>query len=198
MVSTDVKVCRTCDTLLPLTEFYRSARDGHQSMCKRCKRAYNQANKEAINARERIYTKAWKLRTGRYKPREWKPPKPKVVRPKRVKGETTPRLRKYGLSIADFDAMVERQGGVCAICRGDDPRGLVIDHCHDTGQVRGLLCNRCNTGIGMLRDNAAVVASAGHYLAPTAPPGVTPVMDGRSAAIASSVQSINQPKELHR
>ena len=55
----------------------------------------------------------------------------------------------YGISAADFDAMLARQDGRCAICRTKRPKGLrrvfQVDHCHKTGRVRGALCQRCNT-----------------------------------------------------
>ena len=64
--------------------------------------------------------------------------------------------RKYGLSIDDYDALVEKQNGLCAIC-GQPPtptsRGaslLVVDHDHETGRVRGLLCNLCNPALSRI------------------------------------------------
>ena len=65
------------------------------------------------------------------------------------------RQRRYGLSAADYQAMLARQGGRCAACRRKPkPKcRLQVDHCHKTGQVRGLLCNRCNTMLGMGDDD---------------------------------------------
>jgi hypothetical protein len=81
------------------------------------------------------------------------------------------RLRKYGLTADDYWAMVEAQAGVCAICgqvesttRRGEVKTLAVDHDHTTGAVRGLLCNRCNTGIGLLGDNPATLAAAIRYL----------------------------------
>lgn len=78
--------------------------------------------------------------------------------------------RKFGLSQADHDALLEAQGGVCAIC-GGPPRGrgeklgrFSVDHCHLTGRVRGLLCQRCNSAIGLLNDDAELVRRAVAYL----------------------------------
>lgn len=71
----------------------------------------------------------------------------------------------YGIDDKQYQAMVLSQGGVCAVC-GELPneRGLVIDHCHDTDIVRGLLCDACNIGIGCLRDDLDILASAASYL----------------------------------
>jgi len=57
---------------------------------------------------------------------------------------------KYGLAPGQFDRMVARQGGVCAMCRGKfDRHGPVVDHDHETGRVRGLLCFACNRRLGV-------------------------------------------------
>jgi hypothetical protein len=57
--------------------------------------------------------------------------------------------RKYGLTIEDYDRMADTQGNACVVCREPDD-DLFVDHDHRTGQVRGLLCNRCNTLLGYL------------------------------------------------
>lgn len=72
-------------------------------------------------------------------------------------------LKKFGLTLEDFETMVESQGGACAICSGI-PDQLCVDHCHDTGKVRGLLCHRCNRGIGLLRDNPNILRKAATYV----------------------------------
>lgn len=76
-------------------------------------------------------------------------------------------VRKYGMTWADFTDLLEQQDGVCAICRGL-PNGpgtrLHIDHCHNSDKVRGLLCGKCNTAIGLLDDDPARAESAAAYL----------------------------------
>ncbi|GEC56773.1 hypothetical protein [Bradyrhizobium phage ppBeUSDA76-2] len=69
----------------------------------------------------------------------------------------------YGLAKEEYEAMVKRQNGCCAIC-GDCPDKLVVDHNHGCGTVRGLLCSNCNTGIGMFRDSTSFLLSAIKYL----------------------------------
>lgn len=68
--------------------------------------------------------------------------------------------------MADFDRMLAEQGGRCAICGTEEPgsRQWNVDHCHETGRVRGLLCTACNTGIGHLRDDPGILLSAMTYL----------------------------------
>lgn len=75
------------------------------------------------------------------------------------------RLR-YGLTPSDFDEMVATQGNRCAICGNEpvDGKVLHIDHDHESGAVRGLLCGHCNRAIGLFRDNADVIEMAAAYL----------------------------------
>ncbi len=91
---------------------------------------------------------------------------------KRLRGHrgAAHRLARYGVTQEAFDAMVVSQSGACAIC-GSVPDGagklavLHVDHCHDTGRVRGLLCHWCNTGLGSFRDRPELLARAAGYLA---------------------------------
>lgn len=75
--------------------------------------------------------------------------------------------RIYGLTPADFAALLEKQGGVCAIC-GGPPNGpgrrLHVDHCHTSKAVRGLLCAKCNTAVGLLDDDPDRLDKAAAYL----------------------------------
>jgi Autographiviridae endonuclease VII len=73
-------------------------------------------------------------------------------------------LKKHGLSLEDYEAMLARQQGACGICEIPFRRTPCIDHCHVTGLVRGLLCNNCNLAIGNLQDNPIFAYKAGGYL----------------------------------
>lgn len=77
----------------------------------------------------------------------------------------------YGITVEMYVAMVAEQGGRCAICRQPESRfrgscaiELAVDHCHSSGLVRGLLCGRCNTAIGLMRDDVQVLQKAINYL----------------------------------
>jgi hypothetical protein len=73
--------------------------------------------------------------------------------------------RKYGLSPEQLDRLFHQQRGRCAICQEKpDERGLVVDHCHESGDVRALLCNACNTLLGMARDDIGRLRAAIRYL----------------------------------
>jgi hypothetical protein len=69
----------------------------------------------------------------------------------------------YGISMADHDAMLARQRGVCAICK-QSGQTLCVDHCHATGKVRGLLCSKCNSALGFCDDDPKRLLAAIVYL----------------------------------
>lgn len=71
----------------------------------------------------------------------------------------------YGIDLKTYGQMYDAQGGACAICRAVHPVGkLCVDHNHETGAVRGLLCRQCNSAIGFMNDDPAVVSAAASYL----------------------------------
>ena len=83
-----------------------------------------------------------------------------VANPEKVKAG---HLRRHGLAIEEYNAMVDAQHGQCAICGCGDEQ-LCVDHDHSTGVVRGLLCQRCNRGLGDFRDNPSALRKAINYL----------------------------------
>jgi hypothetical protein len=79
-------------------------------------------------------------------------------------------LRKmFGLSLSKFEAMVNKQNGVCSIC-GQPPKKkrnshtLCVDHDHETGEVRGIVCDPCNRGLACFRDDPRIMRSAARYM----------------------------------
>ena len=130
-----VKVCKDCGQEKPLADFYKS-REYFQPRCKPCH------NKKSI---------------------EWAKANPTKVA---AHSRKTKLKDKYGLSPSEYDAMLTSQGGGCAICGGQSKRDrpLDIDHCHETGKVRGLLCDMCNKAIGMFYDSPKLLFNALAYL----------------------------------
>lgn len=122
-------------------------KSGYTAECKQCLNAqatkWRKNNQEAAHAMDRIkYQKYKELnRSSGFK-------------------------RHYGITIEEYDLMLEDQSGGCAICHGQssDGRRLSVDHCHESGQVRGLLCNQCNYGLGQFRDRPDLLESAARYL----------------------------------
>lgn len=74
--------------------------------------------------------------------------------------------RKYGITLEEYDALLQQQGGTCAICRRPprDDISLHVDHDHETGARRGLLCFRCNNSLGDLEDDPDLLRRAAAYL----------------------------------
>ncbi len=100
--------------------------------------------------------------------------------PKRKKQETVPFCNtpkgvwsrhikaKFGITVDQYNELLDKQNGCCAICGTDQPDSkhgvFSIDHCHSTGKIRGLLCQPCNKGLGLFRDNAESLKAAVAYL----------------------------------
>jgi hypothetical protein len=77
-------------------------------------------------------------------------------------------LKRRGLTLDQFHSLFENQDFSCAIC-GDElvlggKRGACVDHCHATGRVRGILCAKCNLGVGHFRDDSARMIAAAGYI----------------------------------
>ena len=76
-------------------------------------------------------------------------------------------LWKYKITVRDFNYLRDDQGHKCKICKTHESelsRGLVVDHSHSTGKVRGLLCHECNTGLGMFKESITTILNAVEYL----------------------------------
>ncbi len=132
------KLCRRCSQVQPLIRFSRNrtAPDGLRSECKSCR-----AKADVLYTREARH--GTRLRIIKLRER-------------------------YRMSLEDFEQLLEQQGRACAICQTSKPGGrwnqFVVDHCHETGRVRGILCSRCNRGLGALGDTPAVIEQALNYV----------------------------------
>lgn len=71
---------------------------------------------------------------------------------------------KYGMSLEEYDKLFEEQTDLCAICNETSKSTLHVDHDHDTGVVRGLLCGSCNKALGLFKDDPARIEQAVYYL----------------------------------
>ena len=140
MALATAKTCRRCKTDKTLDDFYKrsGSRDGVGSWCKLCVNDANRASR-AKNPMTSHNRRVYNLR------------------------------RNYGLSVEAYEKLLKDQHHRCAICRRSDSGHaktsmLLPDHCHVTGMVRGLLCNNCNTGLGLFKDDTAFLAAAMEYL----------------------------------
>lgn len=74
------------------------------------------------------------------------------------------RKSRYGLTKENFEDMIKKQNNKCAICNLVFIITPRIDHCHKSNKIRGLLCNTCNSGIGLLKDNPKILRKAAQYI----------------------------------
>lgn len=123
-------------------------------------RAYYLANKEKIRERHKAYYQNnWKDKNSEYQRRYYVNFSDKKANSRL--------LREYGITLDQYNQMFEEQEGKCAICgkhQSELKFALAVDHNHDTGEVRGLLCRKCNTGIGLFDDNKSLIHNALTYL----------------------------------
>lgn len=125
-------------------------------------REYRAATADKRNARrrERYASDVEHREQKRRETREWQRANPE----KRL----AQRLKRYGITPEQYHALLDSQGGGCAICGqaiGDERGGrLHVDHCHDEGHVRGILCGNCNLGIGKFADDPDRLERAALYL----------------------------------
>lgn len=130
--------------------------------------AYKDKNKEKqwqIANRDRIN----KERRERYKnnPELFIERNKKYYWENRSKMRAANRKHKYGISHEHYTLLLEKQQNRCAICgkgRSEFKFDFSVDHCHETGKIRGLLCTNCNTGIGLFKHNTIYLNSAIEYL----------------------------------
>lgn len=185
------KFCRDCGEERPLSEFTRNrnSRDGYTFYCRvHARRRHRTSRDERTGPPQRRHAREVVVPAGH----KWCPDCGEVLpfesfgrnaasstgrasyckpchnrRGRRSKelvgGERTYHLRRrYGITAEEADAMLEAQGGVCAICRVAP--AAHVDHDHSTGAVRALLCFNCNGGLGQFRDDPAVLQAAVFYV----------------------------------
>jgi len=146
-----LKKCIKCQVLRPLEEFTPALRnkDGHRGACRICYRPYSKK-----------YNKEWRIKN---------PGKERGYRDPAV-DSARQLLRRYGLSEDDRQNLLLKQKYLCAAC-GEVPSGtkpnssiLHVDHDHKTGEIRGLLCQKCNSALGLLGDNKGKVLKLLAYI----------------------------------
>ncbi len=131
----DTRRCMDCDVIKPADDFYKHKSGAIRHECKSC------MNTKA-RARHKRNAKDPEYRRDKY-------------------------LKRYGITHDDYKKMLAAQGGVCAICKGEETKRWThfsVDHNHETGEVRGLLCHTCNTGLGQFQDSPEMLAEAANYL----------------------------------
>ena len=130
------KYCKSCDTTKPIDDFYLRNKTSmvRHSTCKECDKKRVKENHDPVAYRNAELQ------------------------------------RRYGITQNDYEVMIAEQNNQCAICNTTEPGGrhnrgyFVVDHCHTTGKVRKLLCNNCNTALGLVGDNVDTLHKMINYL----------------------------------
>mgnify|MGYP001036879075 CR=1 FL=1 len=133
-----MKICSKCEEVKHIDDFYKdcTTKDGLAYQCKSCAKAKDKAHRQTDGYKKKLRQKRW---------------------------------AEQGINITyeQYEQLLEEQNGQCAICGTDENqfnKGMCVDHCHETGQIRGLLCTECNLGIGYLKDEAELLMKAAEYL----------------------------------
>ena len=145
-METKTKKCTMCGQYKPITEFYKRvrSRDGLNSRCIECTKKKG----AAFRAKRKVMAQKEAERLARER-------------------KAANLMRLYKLSLEEYEQMLKDQNGKCAICGrpvADFERGLAVDHDHETGKVRGLICPNCNRGLGGFFDNLDLLKGAVEYL----------------------------------
>jgi hypothetical protein len=144
-----MKSCLKCLEILPRIKFHKHSKtyDGLNSWCKQCTKKVNA--KWVIKNKERRASKtlAWRLKNA-----------------EQIFGYNI--RRNYGVTLDQYKQRLEEQGFACAICKttNNGSRKFGIDHNHKTGKIRGLLCHKCNAGLGNFDDNLDRLKKAIAYM----------------------------------
>ena len=117
-------------------------------------RAWYHRHKDAINAKRRAdrIPKEWAKKMKAYA----------QANPEKMQGYR--RKHNYGMTAEQFNSMIVSQNNSCGICFEIFSQTPHVDHCHSSGKVRGLLCRKCNTGIGYFKENVDIFESARNYI----------------------------------
>jgi len=137
------KSCTECEKLLPLDEYHKNkdSPDGRHSICKVCKN--NKARKT-------------------YSEKELR-----QKRPSYASSRERHLLRTYGINISTYNKLLRSQKYCCGVCgkhQDDEKKSLHVDHNHETGEIRGLLCNFCNRQVIGRHKDPEIFKSAAKYL----------------------------------
>lgn len=158
-----MKLCSGCGEKKELSAFSKknSAADGLQPQCKACDSARLREvretrpaevaarKKESRNKNPQPYRESWA---------KWK------TNPENQRKVRDYNLRvRYGLSLEEFEARVAAQGGLCTVASCGNP-AEVVDHCHSSGKVRGVICKKCNWALGYAGDSVARLQGLINYL----------------------------------
>lgn len=145
-----IKVCTKCKQEKSILEFCKrtNSKDGLDYICKKCNVA---AHKKWYKLNK---SKAKKSRT------DWRLRNLDKIRNNNL-------IKKFGITLKQYNKMFQEQQGCCAVCsrhQGELKKGLAVDHNHENGEIRQLLCGNCNTSLGLMKDNVVLLQKLIEYV----------------------------------
>ena len=158
VVDPNYKKCTKCNQVLDLISGFYKRKDGsdrYRSACKKC---------EILG--DTIYRRNKRLNL-----HPVPPPRKRKYKDAQERTRNRALREKYGLTIHTYQELWDEQNGKCFICHNEEKNvingkivPLSVDHCHITGQIRKLLCNRCNTSLGKVNEDPTILLSMINYL----------------------------------
>lgn len=185
-----MKKCNKCSLEKFPEEFYQRAKssDGLSYSCKSCEKQYRIDNKNRISDRNKMYrknnkdklnmySKIWRLenkdRIKEYQ-KKWELDNKQILSEQSKKYYENHKeqyrrshmRRFYGITLEEFNKILDKQDNKCKICKNNfkNSKDTHIDHCHETGKIRDLLCADCNKMIGTAKENVEILKEAIKYL----------------------------------
>lgn len=144
-----MKTCTACKETKDFSCFYkqRLGRDGLASQCKQCRNSWGKEYRNTHPEKGREWARNWRKNN----------PRNKLAADLKFS---------FKITVEAYENMYRYQNGACAICQGQNTNGkrLSVDHSHVTGAIRGLLCQQCNSMLGMSKDSIERLRSAAEYL----------------------------------
>lgn len=189
------RTCKKCAVEYDLTpEFFQPHRTGLRHECRTCLNArakeYRDANRARRNEQAAAYREANRELLAK-KARERYAARREQIR---ESAKWSSLKSEYGLTRAQYEALIESQGGRCALCGRGDVKRLYVDHCHVENRIRGALCPGCNTGLGLLGDNLDGLRAAMAYLS-TVPDRINPILPNGPACSGGFRRTSNPESE---
>lgn len=152
------KTCKVCELEKSLEEMttkgkYKDGTRKTTNTCKKCSNKLREQARKVNKSTNRIASD--KRRQDRFR----------MSNKDKLKDKSL--VKAYGITLEEYRGTLNNQGGGCAVCTSTTSRGgraLAIDHDHNTGKIRGILCSDCNTALGLLKDSPELLAKATAYL----------------------------------
>ncbi len=165
-----MRTCAICGISQPLTQFSTAPSKpfGKDYRCKTCAAVKMREWRKNNPEKHREHVSQWRRqnpkKVAEYA-RNFRQRNPEITADRALRDN-------YGIPIGTYATMFTDQNGKCGICGTTEPqrinaKRLAVDHCHDTGRIRGLLCHRCNSGIGYFNHDQKLLQAAIDYLSRT-------------------------------